>query len=90
MPDPGMPPSRSRDERPKVVARLREVAPSFAVIAVVFSLAQLVRHLVFGGDTSAGHVVLGALVFFLLCLPALLVCDAIARWWHESDDRQAP
>jgi hypothetical protein len=60
------------------------------VAAVLYSLLRLLEHLIFGGSTSAGNVVLGALVFFVVCLLALPVCDGISRWWHEAGDSQAP
>jgi hypothetical protein len=88
--DPASGTPRSEVERPSLGRRVLEAAPVMAVTAIVYSLVELVRHLVFGGSTSAGRVALGALVFFLISLPALLICDGIARWWRESDDPPAP
>ncbi len=76
-------------ERPDRVARILKVAPLFAVIAVLYSLGRLAVHLVFGGDTSVGHAILGAAVFFAIAMVFVPVCDGVARWWRESGDRQA-
>lgn len=72
------------------MTRVLKAAPWFAVMAVLFALVKLVEHLVFGGDTSARHAVIGALAFFLIALVMVPICDGIARWWHESGDRPAP
>lgn len=88
--DPVSSTPRSKAERPKPVKRVLEAAPAFALLAVTFSLLGLVKHLIFGGDTSASHVVLGALVFFVVGLLMVPICDGVARWWHESGERRAP
>jgi|SRR5215218_7035489 len=88
--DPDSPIHRSEAERPGVGKRLLEAAPFLALVAIITSLLRLVWHLIFGGDTSAVRVVEGALVFFALALVLVPICDAIARWWHESGDDPAP
>lgn len=72
------------------MTRVLKAAPLLAVVAVLFSLMKLVEHLIFGGDTDARHVVIGALAFFLIALVMVPVFDGVARWWNESGDRRAP
>ena len=86
--DPDSRTPRSEAERPSPTQQVLEAAPVLAVTAVIYSLLRLVGHLIFGGNTSAGLVVEGALVFFVVTLVVLLICDGIARWWHESGDPQ--
>jgi hypothetical protein len=83
-PDSQVPAADAEDADP--VKRLLTAAPFLALIAVLTSLLHLAANLVFGGDTSLSHAALGALVFFAIALPMLLVCDAVARWWRSSGD----